>query len=113
MREVIFVDDNGFTRRAFVRDNDGDEMARLGIPAGPPNLDELDWESLKREINNTLANNGLFTWKDIQGHPVGLSCICTVLKRRVSGLFREQEKAERLVRESSQIIGNNGSKNHS
>lgn len=92
MRPVVYVDRHGWKRRSLVRDQDGDEMAVKGIPAGPPDLRELDWDVMMREINNAFVDHKLFTWKDINDSQVGLSVISGVVKRHVRGLYHEQEK---------------------
>ena len=92
MRYVITVDSKGYKRRMMIRDTDGDERAVFGIPAGPPSLDRLDWEVIKKEINNTLADQGIFTWNDVNNsNGVGLSLISTIIKRYVAGLLKEDQ----------------------
>lgn len=90
MRPVIVVDKRGYKRRYLVRDTDGDEVAAQGIPAGPPDMRELDLEAICKEINNSLAEQNIFTWEDVNGHPVGLSLIAAVVKRHVAGLLKEE-----------------------
>ena len=92
MRPIVTTDRYGWKRRYFVRDTDGDEMALHGVPAGPPDLHDLDWEAMMKEISNAFVDQGLFTWKDINNSNVGLSVINSVLKRHIRGLFYEQEK---------------------
>lgn len=94
MKETIITDKRGYRRRVFVREQDGDRAAEFGIPAGPPDLDDLDCEFLKREINKALVENRLFTWDDVQRSPVGLNAVVTVVKRAVSGLYRENQKQD-------------------
>jgi hypothetical protein len=91
MRHVLYTDRNGYTRRALIRDEDGDEMASSGIPAGPPNLEDIDWEAIKREINQQFVSLGIFTWDDVQHSSVGLQAICTVVKRHVAASFRQDQ----------------------
>lgn len=98
MKHVILNDSRGFKRRYLVRDTDGDEDAAKGIPAGPPDLRELDLEAILREINNTLADQGLFTWEEINGHPVGLQVIAGVFKRHIAGLLKEESRRQKKIR---------------
>jgi hypothetical protein len=92
MRYVTTIDGKGYKRRMMIRDADGDEKAAQGIPAGPPSLDRLDWEAMKREINNALADQGIFTWNDVNNSQgVGLSLISTIVKRYVAGLYKEDQ----------------------
>jgi predicted nuclease with TOPRIM domain len=101
MRYVTYEDRNGYLRRTMIRDEDDDSMAENGVPAGPPNLEMIDCEVIKREINNLLVKNNLYTWNDIQHSPVGLSIVQTVVKRHVASYFKEQAKRDKR-RESSQ-----------
>lgn len=99
MRAIVIEDKRGYRRRVFVRDNDSDEMAsQIGIPGGPPDLDNLDWEFIKRDINKALVNNGLFTWSDIQKSSVGLNAATNVIKRHLSGLYHEQARIDKESR---------------
>jgi hypothetical protein len=99
MRYVITIDSKGYKRRMMIRDTDGDERAAFGIPAGPPSLDRLDWEVIKKEINNTLADQGIFTWNDVNNSQgVGLSLVSTIIKRHVAGLYKEdQARAKKIA----------------
>ena len=101
MRYVTYEDRDGYLRRTMIRDGDDDSMAKTGIPAGPPDLGMIDCEVIKREINNLLVKNNLYTWNDIQHSPVGLSIVQTVVKRHVAALFKEQALRDK-ERESSQ-----------
>lgn len=94
MKEVITTDKRGYRHRVFVRDKDGDGQVEFGIPAGPPDIESLDCEYLKREINRVLIENRLFTWDDVQRSPVGLNAVVTIVKRAVSGLYRESQKQD-------------------
>ena len=98
MRPVIFTDNRGYKRRYLVRDNDGDEVAAQGVPAGPPDMRELDLEAICKEINNALVEQNIFTWEDVNGHPVGLSLIASVIKRYVAGLLKDESARQKKLR---------------
>jgi predicted nuclease with TOPRIM domain len=101
MRYVVIEDAKGYKRRYLVRDEDGDkDAARIGIPAGPPDINSLDLEAIKREINNSLVEQGLYSWADINKSPVGLNLICVVIKRYVAGLLKE---AQALAKEQAKV----------
>lgn len=96
MRPVIFKDKRGFFRRNLIRDNDGDEMAESGIPAGPPDIEhEIDWESLTREINNILVLDGAITRVDLQ-RAKSLEKICSIVKRHIDALYRERDSERKI-----------------
>ena len=94
MKFVTWVDDNGYKRRSIVRDEDPASMGPAGIPAGPPDLARLDWESLVRELNNTLVDREINTLGDIHKSP-GQSAITqalvSVFRRPIISLYKERE----------------------
>jgi hypothetical protein len=50
MKHIIYVDKSGFKRRSLVKDADTEENAQYGIPAGPPDLRQLDMAQLVRDV---------------------------------------------------------------
>jgi hypothetical protein len=77
-----------------VRDQDPDDAAEQGILQDPPNLEELDWEGVKRDLHNALVSAGLFSWQDVQrrGAEDGLrGAILSSMKRRLINLYREAQ----------------------
>jgi len=89
MRQVVYKDKQGFLRRTLVRDSDGDEKAKYGIPSGPRLDEEIDWEEIKRQINNYFVENGIDTWVALQQQG-GLSQAASVVKRHISDLYRQR-----------------------
>ena len=63
MKLVNWTDRRGFKYRSILPDNSDENMAPHGVPAGPPNLDQLDWDAIKHEINDGLYRNGLSVLK--------------------------------------------------
>ena len=92
MRSVTWTDHNGYLRRSLIKDTDSDNMAEYGIPDGPPDVDGVDWETVKREINNLLVENGFNTWKDLQRSQIGLNIVTSVLKRHLAQLYYEHRQ---------------------
>lgn len=101
MKEVVTEDRHGRLRRVLVRDDDGDEMAKYGLPVGPPDIEEIDWEIIKIQINNILVKNRVVTRQDLQ-QTGSLAAIAGIVKRHVDALFR-QEDAERKEMRSGQV----------
>ena len=92
MKPVIYTDKNGYKRRSLVRDNDDESDGELGIPYGPPDIRQLDWDRMLKDMHNALASAGLFNWKDAQESRVGISAATSVLKRELIQLYREEDR---------------------
>lgn len=105
MRRVVVTTKTGYKKVFLVRDTDGDEIAEKGIPVGPPDFDMLDFDAIKKEINNRFADEGILTWQDVQKSTVGLGIVCSVVKRHVAGAFKA---AAAESGETSRIINGNG-----
>ena len=84
MRYMIVVDEAGYKRRVAIRDTDGDEVALEGngIPSGPPDVRDIDWEALKLKINNYLVDNKLFTWDDLERNKTALNGIYPIIRNQ-------------------------------
>lgn len=89
MKPVIWTDDKGYKHRSLIRDEDPERFASKGIPAGPPDLDHLDWEEIKRELNNYLVDKELFTWDDVMRSQNGITLALGLLRRRLIAYYRE------------------------
>jgi hypothetical protein len=91
MREVVWTDERGYKRVSRVRDGDPDSLAQAGIPVELVNLDELDWDSMKRELHNLLVDRRLYDWNAVQAAQNGVtSAIVRVFKRPVVNLYRRR-----------------------
>jgi hypothetical protein len=90
MKTVIFVDSDGYQRRALLRDDDPESMAECGIPAGPPDLRHIGVDELLRDMNNLLVQQELFTWDDVQRKSGGLTPVLSLLKRRLVQMYRQE-----------------------
>ena len=93
MKEVVYKDKHGYLRRVLIRDDDGLDMAEYGLPAGPPDVEEIDWEAVKLTINNILVQGEVFNYADLQSKRM-LDSVAAVVKKQVANLYREKE-AER------------------
>ena len=89
MKPVTYSTKEGVLRRALVRDEDDESAGEYGIPIGPPDLRQLDWDSLIKDMANALASAGLWTWQDVQQHSVGVVVATNVLKRALIDLYRQ------------------------
>lgn len=92
MRQVTYVDRKGYQRVALVRDTDPDEAAPTGIPLGPPDLDELDFEEVKREINNEMVKQGILNIRDLPRRPNAITlAVRSAMVHRIVALMKAQE----------------------
>jgi hypothetical protein len=92
MRLVEWTDEQGYKHLSFLRDSDPDKVAPQGIPYDPPNLDQLDWESVKREIHNELVSRRLIKWDDVKVSQDGVTNVVrSVLTRRILMLYRAMD----------------------
>lgn len=110
MRAVIWQDESGHLRRSIIRDDDLDSRAaEVGIPAGPPDVNlldygdlDLDLDEFKKSLHNELVKMGLITWKDVQRSQNGLTraimkvgknrAIVAALKRQLVALYKLEGK---------------------
>lgn len=88
MRAVKWEDKDGWKHRSLVRDDDPDSAAPGGIPQDPPNIRELDWEGVMRDINNAFVDQEILTWADVQRTQTMKNIATSAIKRRLIALFR-------------------------
>ena len=69
MRKVVWTDRRGWKKVSLVRDTDPDTAAPQGLPAGPPDLSEVDCQEVLKEINNRLVDDGLLEIRDLSRQP--------------------------------------------
>ena len=95
MRKETWTDENGFRRISMLRDNDPPHMASRGIPIEMP-LDDLDWEEVKKKLNNALIDRGLYTIDEIQKDREALSgAVLFAIRRPLLELFRDSARKEK------------------
>ncbi len=90
MKAVTWTDDNGRKRRSLIKDNDGPEMARYGIPANPPDIRGIDMEAVFSGIEAVQYQRGLFDWRAVNKDPSGIQACINVFKRELLKLYRSQ-----------------------
>jgi hypothetical protein len=94
MRKETWTDDKGYRRAALVRDDDPRGWGPYGIPLEPPDIGQVNWELIQRELHNALVDQGLFTVDDVRRNQNAVgTIICRIIKREVITLFklRDQE----------------------
>jgi hypothetical protein len=88
MKYIVWKDDNGRNRRSLIKDDDGPEMARYGIPADPPDVRSIDMEAVLREIEALQYERGLFNWRAALNDQPGMQACVNVFKRKMLELYR-------------------------
>ena len=92
MKTVKWID-NGWQRQSLLRDNDLDSDAPDGIPQGPPDINTLDWDAIKRDLHNELMARGLFDWNDVERLQNALGTVATaVLRPYLLSLFGQTRR---------------------
>ncbi len=91
MKLVDWVDLDGYLHRAQLRDEDDSRHPEYGLPVGPPPFNLMDWEGLKREINNILVRENVSTFNELQRSSVAMPAIANICKRYIAALYRESE----------------------
>ena len=95
MRTVVWTDNSGYKHKSVVRDQDGDDVAQrgMGLSNDPPNVNDIDWEAVKRNLHNLMLDRNLTTWSAVKrsdSHIGGL--FIQVLKGPVMAWLREVDK---------------------
>ena len=90
MKAVIWTDDTGRKRRSLIKDNDGPEMARYGVPADAPDVRKIDMEAVFREIEALQYEHGLFNWRAALNDQSAIQACINVFKRKFLELYRNQ-----------------------
>ena len=95
MKTVDYIDRDGYKRKRIVRDTVPTEEAYRGIPLEPPDLSQLDWEEIKRELHNRLMDRGLITMKDVRHLKTLQNAIGSIIQPKVVALYKQQIKLEK------------------
>jgi hypothetical protein len=91
MKRVIYEDDEGYRHVSLIRDSDPDTMAPLGVACDPPDVRDLDWENIWREMNNLLVDRGFTNLQSLNISGLDNSII-TPIKRRLVTAYKNKEK---------------------
>ncbi|TRO54469.1 hypothetical protein E2P63_01195 [Candidatus Bathyarchaeota archaeon] len=95
MKSVSYIDENGWKRRSFIKENMSDQEAEFGIPDGVPDLMQLEdqmYEALK-ELNNLLFDREIFTLRDVQQkHNQLRNAVESIFYPKVLNLYKENKE---------------------
>lgn len=91
MKLVKWTDSEGWKHLSLLRDDDPPQMAIQGINRDPPDINQLDWNEIKRDLHNELVGRGLSDWREVQKRQGDLTgAIQAVLRRRLKLLYRSK-----------------------
>lgn len=92
MRRVTYTDKFGYKKVSLVRDTDPDDLAPMGVPLGPPDLSLVDWEEVKKDLNNMLVDRGILNYIDIQRNSSAVSsCVRSCLTSKIVNAYKATE----------------------
>lgn len=89
MKQVIWTDENGYNHLSTIRDKDNDPS--IGMLKSPPDLDNLNWGEIKRQLHNSLVQKGIFTVKDAQQQDLN-HCVLATVSKALFRLYQEEEQ---------------------
>jgi hypothetical protein len=90
MKIMNYSDNNGYHYKSLVRDGDFDPS--IGILQAPPDLRQLDWEMIVRNIHNELLARGLITLQDVQIRNIEFNqLIMAKVVKPIYALYQQQE----------------------
>ncbi len=91
MRLVITEDDKGYLHRMMITDSMEEKDAHMGLLDDPPNLDELDWMQIKKELHNLLVKRAIISI-DSSAELKNLSnTIVSVVQPKIVALLRQKK----------------------
>jgi hypothetical protein len=92
MKFVKWTDSNGIKHLAGITDNIPEKMPHLGYQFDPPDVFNINWQDVAKDLHNQLVDRGLFTYEDIQRYQNRLAgAILASLRKRVKRLYKENK----------------------
>jgi hypothetical protein len=89
LKKVVFTDKDGLKRLSILRDKDNDPEA--GIIQSPPDLSQLDWQVIVKNIHNGLMEHELITLKDVQIRGAEFNkIIMAAVVKPIFGLYQQE-----------------------
>lgn len=89
MKLLIYSDSDGYNQASLVRDTDSNPT--LGLLQSPPDIRQLDWEQIKKDIHNKLLERGLITLRDIQIRNVEFNqVVMSSVVKPIFGLYQKE-----------------------
>jgi hypothetical protein len=95
-RVVTYIDDRGRKIPVALPSGVPDSAAPLGVPIEHIDVDELDWDEIKRDLHNQLVDAGLFTWNDVQRAQNAITGLVNlVVAKRLLNHYRQVHYTDR------------------
>lgn len=95
MKTIDYVDRDGYKRKRIIRNNVPDEEAHRGIPLEPPDLAQVDWDEIQRDLHNRLMDRDLITMKDVRHLKTLQNAITSIIQPKVVALYKQQIELEK------------------
>lgn len=94
-REVSWIDGQGWRRASILPSSDTVSPPEAGIPVGPPDLNDVDWESVKRDLHNRFMDGKLYSWSDVQrNHGLFTAALMHQLRAEILRIYRVREEQD-------------------
>ena len=87
MNKVKWTDDQGYDHISLTKGKPED-----GIRLDVANVNNLDWEQIKRELHNRLVSAELFNWEDVQSKPGLQGIIISSIKKHIIHEYKKVSK---------------------
>lgn len=93
MKRVKWTDQDGYNHLSLVRDIDPDSSAPRGLLCDPPDINDLNWEEIKKEIWNLLVDRKITSMSGLNDG--GLTNLIVVpIRKRLIALYRSTEQKQ-------------------
>ncbi len=91
MKLVIIEDNKGYFHRMFITPDMDERDAHMGLIDDPPNLDELDWEQIKKELHNLLVKRAIISIDSSEELKNLSNTIVSVVQPKIVALLRQKK----------------------
>ncbi len=75
----------------FITPDMDERDAHMGLIDDPPNLDELDWEQIKKELHNLLVKRAIISIDSSQELKNLSNTIVSVVQPKIVALLRQKK----------------------
>lgn len=97
MRLIRYENVDGYLYQAWIPENSPASDAEKGVPYNPPDVNRLDWDAIKRELNNLLVKRDIITLKDVDVSGALSGTILSVIQPKLIELYKEQSGYKKSI----------------